>query len=139
MVTITKMTKGTFLDWRSRKARDPARDGTVAISQSCLKEEYHIKISRQTFFYLLHCWWLDTNWISTFRSHTQVLCLNKPLHIMQVLIALMNLLNKVSCATVQTWDLSKTLPKAQRTRGLSSYHKLLHKSWSNNFRILIKH
>ena len=33
----------------------------------------------------------------------------------------------------------KTLPKAQRTRGLSSYHKLLHKSWSNNFRILIKH
>ena len=34
----------------------------------------------------------------------------------------------------------KTLPKAQRTRGLSSYHKLVHKSWSNfNFRILIKH
>ena len=29
--------------------------------------------------------------------------------------------------------------KAQRTRGLSSYHKLLNKSWSNNFRILIKH
>ena len=25
----------------------------------------------------------------------------------------------------------KTLPKAQRTRGLSSYYKLLHKSWSN--------
>ena len=50
MVTITKMTKGTFLDWRSRKARDPARDGIVAISQSCHKEEYHIKISRQTLF-----------------------------------------------------------------------------------------
>ena len=29
-----------------------------------------------------------------------------------------------------------TLPKAQRTRGLSSYHKFLHKSWSNfNFTI----
>ena len=25
----------------------------------------------------------------------------------------------------------QTLPKAQRTRGLSSYYKLLHKSWSN--------
>ena len=50
MVTITKMTKGTFLDWRSKKARDPARDGIVAISQSCHKEEYHIKISRQTLF-----------------------------------------------------------------------------------------
>ena len=25
----------------------------------------------------------------------------------------------------------KTLPKAQRTRGLSSFHKFLHKSWSN--------
>ena len=33
----------------------------------------------------------------------------------------------------------KTLPKAQRTRGLSSYHKLLHKSWSNNSKTLIKH
>ena len=42
----------------------------------------------------------------------------------------------------------KTLPKAQRTRGLSSayqsnffrsYHKLLHKSWSNIFRISTKH
>ena len=53
MVTITKMTKGTFLDWRSRKARDRARDGTVAISQSCLKEEYHIEISLQTF--IIHC------------------------------------------------------------------------------------
>ena len=32
------------------------------------------------------------------------------------------------------------LPKAQRTRGLSSYHKFLHKYWSNfDFRILIKH
>ena len=31
----------------------------------------------------------------------------------------------------------KTLPKAQRTQGLSSYHKFLHKSWSNlNFSIL---
>ena len=42
----------------------------------------------------------------------------------------------------------KTLPKAQRTRGLSSayqsnffrsYHKFLHKSWSNIFRISTKH
>ena len=42
----------------------------------------------------------------------------------------------------------ETLPKAQRTRGLSSayqsnffrsYHKFLHKSWSNIFRILTKH
>ena len=34
----------------------------------------------------------------------------------------------------------KTLPKAQRTRWLSSYHKLLHKSWSNSiFRISTKH
>ena len=42
----------------------------------------------------------------------------------------------------------RTLPKAQRTRGLSSayqsnffrsYHKFLHKSWSNIFRILTKH
>ena len=35
---------------------------------------------------------------------------------------------------------SKTLPKAQRTRGLSSYHKFKHKSWSNFiFRISTKH
>ena len=34
----------------------------------------------------------------------------------------------------------KTLPKAQRTRGLSSYHKFLHISWSNLiFRISTKH
>ena len=35
----------------------------------------------------------------------------------------------------------KTLPKAQRTRGLSSYHKItVHKSWAYyNFRISIKH
>ena len=42
----------------------------------------------------------------------------------------------------------ETLPKAQRTRGLSSayqsnffrsYHKFLHKSWSNIFRISTKH
>ena len=34
----------------------------------------------------------------------------------------------------------KTLPKAQRTRGLSLYRKFLHKSWSNfNSRISIKH
>ena len=34
----------------------------------------------------------------------------------------------------------KTLPKAQRTRGFSSYHKFLHKSWSNFiFRISTKH
>ena len=42
----------------------------------------------------------------------------------------------------------ETLPKAQRTRGLSSayqsnflrsYHKFLHKSWSNVFRISTKH
>ena len=38
-----------------------------------------------------------------------------------------------------------TLPKAQRTRGLSSayqfnsYHEFLHKSWSNIFRISTKH
>ena len=33
----------------------------------------------------------------------------------------------------------KTLPKAQRTRGLSSYHKFKHKSWSNFiFRISTK-
>ena len=36
---------------------------------------------------------------------------------------------------------NKSLPKAQRTRGLSSYHKVtVHKSWTyNNFRISIKH
>ena len=51
--------KGTFLDWRSKKARDPARDGIVAISQSCHKEEYHIKISRQTF--IMHC--IVDDWI----------------------------------------------------------------------------
>ena len=34
----------------------------------------------------------------------------------------------------------QTLPKAQRTRGLSSYHKFKHKSWSNFiFRISTKH
>ena len=34
----------------------------------------------------------------------------------------------------------KTLPKAQRTRGLSSYHKFKHKYWSNFiFRIATKH
>ena len=40
------------------------------------------------------------------------------------------------------WDIKNevTLSKAQRTRGLSSYHKFLRKSWSNfNFRISIKH
>ena len=44
-----------------------------------------------------------------------------------------------TCATnLPLWK--KTLPKAQRTRGLSSYHNFLHKSWSNfNFRISIKH
>ena len=37
-----------------------------------------------------------------------------------------------------SFHLIKTLPKAQRTRGLSSYHKFLHNSWQNfNFRILI--
>ena len=92
------MTKGTFLDWRSRKARDPARDGTVAISQSCLKEEYHIKISRQTF--TIHC--IVDDRIQIEDLILDLLCINKALHIMQVLIALMNLLNKVSCATVQT-------------------------------------
>ena len=34
----------------------------------------------------------------------------------------------------------KTLPKAQQTRGLRSYHKFKNKSWSNSiFRILTKH
>ena len=33
----------------------------------------------------------------------------------------------------------KTLPKAQRTRGLSSYHKFKHKSWNFIFRISTKH
>ena len=34
----------------------------------------------------------------------------------------------------------KTLPKAQRTQGLSSYHKFKHKSWLNFiFRIWTKH
>ena len=34
----------------------------------------------------------------------------------------------------------QTLPKAQRTQGLSSYHKFKHKSWSNFiFRISTKH
>ena len=34
----------------------------------------------------------------------------------------------------------ETLPKAQRTRGLSSYHNFLHKSWSNfNFLLSTKH
>ena len=41
--------------------------------------------------------------------------------------------------TARKGDFIETLPKAQRTRGLSSYYKLLHKSWSNNFRILTKH
>ena len=44
--------------------------------------------------------------------------------------------------------MKKTLPKAQRTRGLSSayqsdffrsYHKFFHKSWTNIFRISTKH
>ena len=35
---------------------------------------------------------------------------------------------------------AKTLPKAQRTRGLSSFHKFKHKSWSNFiFRISTRH
>ena len=34
----------------------------------------------------------------------------------------------------------RTLPKSQRSRGLSSYHKFIHKSWSNFiFRISTKH
>ena len=38
------------------------------------------------------------------------------------------------------WTCKQTLPKAQWTRGLSSYHKLVQKSWSNfDFRISIKH
>ena len=38
------------------------------------------------------------------------------------------------------WSEIKTLPKTQRTRGLSSYHKFKHKSWSNfKFKISIKH
>ena len=45
-------------------------------------------------------------------------------------------------------DTSPALPKARRTRGLSSanqsnffrsYHKFLHKFWSNIFRISTKH
>ena len=37
-------------------------------------------------------------------------------------------------------DKHKTLPKAQRTRGLSSYHKFKYKSWSNFIlRISTKH
>ena len=48
----------------------------------------------------------------------------------------------------QGWLTVKTLPKTQRTRGLSSnhqsyffrsYHKSLHKFWSNIFRISTKH
>ena len=31
----------------------------------------------------------------------------------------------------QTKKMFKTLPKAQQTRGLSSYHTILHKSWPN--------
>ena len=39
-----------------------------------------------------------------------------------------------------SWSHLETLPKAQRTRGLSSYHKFKHKSWSNFiFRISTKH
>ena len=39
------------------------------------------------------------------------------------------------------WSYMKTLPKAQRTKGLSSYHKItVHKSWTYyNFRISIEH
>ena len=39
------------------------------------------------------------------------------------------------------WFYTETLPEAQRTRGLSSYHKItVHKSWTYyNFRISIKH
>ena len=46
------------------------------------------------------------------------------------------------------WVIPETLPKAQRTRGLSStyqsnffrsYHKFKHKSWSNIFRISTLH
>ena len=52
------------------------------------------------------------------------------------------------CLNCTTGLIFKTLPKAQRTRGLSSayqsnffrsYHKFLHKSWSNIFRISTKH
>ena len=32
---------------------------------------------------------------------------------------------------IQSQPKPKTLPKAQRTRGLSSYHKFKHESWSN--------
>ena len=53
-----------------------------------------------------------------------------------------------NCLNCTTGLIFKTLPKAQRTRGLSSayqsnffrsYHKFLHKSWSNIFRISTKH
>ena len=43
-------------------------------------------------------------------------------------------------STINMIFINKTLPKAQRTRGLSSYHKFKHKSWSNFiFKILTKH
>ena len=54
---------------------------------------------------------------------------------------LSNLFTESALLVVETWMMwpllieKKTLPKAQRTRGLSSYHNLWHKSWSNfNFR-----
>ena len=46
---------------------------------------------------------------------------------------------KILHATHILFSILRTLPKAQRTWGLSSYRKLLHKSWSNNFIILIEY
>ena len=44
---------------------------------------------------------------------------------------ILNFAEKERYHTYDKRNIEKTLPKAQRTRGLSSYHKFLHKSWSN--------
>ena len=64
-----------------------------------------------------------------------------------LIMKLIQIVQNVCHAITESWwfgriiaFLEKTLPKAQRTRWLSSYHKFLHKSLSNFiFRISIKH
>ena len=64
------------------------------------------------------------------------------------ILSLTALFDGTACTWRQSWQYKQTLPKAQQTRGLSSayqsnffrsYHKFLHKYWSNIFRISTKH
>ena len=67
---------------------------------------------------------------------TRLLCFWRSIRLAQLNI----ICHGLEISNIKRGHYIKTLPKAQRTRGLSSYQKFKHKSWSNFiFRISTKH